>query len=538
MASVWNDALTGYQTYIESGVEDESRNVGETSVIATHKQELERGLLCARIIRNAVAGSPEGQVACFKVVPLAISALWKTTAFALEGEENVQVLTRTLVQLLSNLITQNDDLKECFWLETLLITGEEPSLGKSRGVADLFVRLLQSSDAMTSTSAQVLLLNCTLESDSRMRGIVTSTSGCKIIRSMLDTVALLLDEDEKDEETEERQQVLQSSDSAIDLTFAPGEQDLLQRRKRFESLGVLYAFFTSLFDHHLFGQLFINLAPVDSGVDGVVPSVITSSQITLLKLLDSYLHFGATTYRDDILHNPQSIDDLTQLLVTFEKLSSWAEKVMAAAFKAQAEAEVDSRLVQVHIGLILLLQCLITLGLTTEREGRRNHPIGNVAEKILLDMRTTSFVPSVISLLHTLAEFAPPVSPFKPATPQISSVSAPRGHTLTSTGIAATASADAIRKGPSLDNLKRDLVNIVGILSYERCPGDKEQVRAVQDKVRECGGLFDVLNMTQLDEHNPYIRERAMFTLRNLLRGNQTSQDLIAQLKPLPSNPE
>jgi hypothetical protein len=104
-------------------------------------------------------------------------------------------------------------------------------------------------------------------------------------------------------------------------------------------------------------------------------------------------------------------------------------------------------------------------------------------------------------LLHALSQFAPPVSPFKPSASGPSlSVPAP-GHSLTSTG---KAGSHQERNGaPSLNNLKRDLVNLLGVLSYERSPEDKGAVLRVQDTVRESGGLYDVMNMTLLDEHNP-----------------------------------
>ena len=55
----------------------------------------------------------------------------------------------------------------------------------------------------------------------------------------------------------------------------------------------------------------------------------------------------------------------------------------------------------------------------------------------------------------------------------------------------------------------------------------------VQDRVRESGGLYDVLNTTVLDETNPYVREHAIFALRALLHGNVASQELVAALKPM-----
>lgn len=43
--------------------------------------------------------------------------------------------------------------------------------------------------------------------------------------------------------------------------------------------------------------------------------------------------------------------------------------------------------------------------------------------------------------------------------------------------------------------LKRDLVRLLGILCHEK--------RAVQDRIREAGGIEVVMNMCVIDERNP-----------------------------------
>lgn len=128
----------------------------------------------------------------------------------------------------------------------------------------------------------------------------------------------------------------------------------------------------------------------------------------------------------------------------------------------------------------------------------------------------------------------------------------PTGHALSSTGQAAS------QQQPSygFDHLKRDIVRVIGSVVYSplansstRVTTDdasanrqddldlsRRQIRFVQDRVREKGGLFHVLNMTVLDERNPYMREHAIFALRYLLANNQTSQELVASLQPTAAN--
>lgn len=121
--------------------------------------------------------------------------------------------------------------------------------------------------------------------------------------------------------------------------------------------------------------------------------------------------------------------------------------------------------------------------------------------------------------------------------------------------------------------VKRDLVRLLGI----SCAGEK----AVQDRVRACGGIPVVMNLCVVDERNPCkfperracldlpsswwrshccashlfiwshgssqaltlcirfpdLREHAIFALRNLLEGNTENQHVVDQIRPLPRPP-
>ena len=225
-------------------------------------------------------------------------------------------------------------------------------------------------------------------------------------------------------------------------------------------------------------------------------------------------------------------NDLQSIAINFISLVTWANATMQITLEKGKDAAVDGRLVEVHIALILQLQCLINLAMATETTTKPTFL--QVCERCVEQIRQDDFVISLLHLMRTKAIFSPPVSPFVPA--NITQTSpAPDGHVLSSTGKAhSQGNNEQIQtKRPRLDKLKRDLVALLGVIAYKRGQKDEESVKRVQDLVREKGGLLDVLNLTQLDEHNPYIRERAIFALRNLLQANQASQDLIAQLKPI-----
>ncbi|GBB96696.1 hypothetical protein RclHR1_02810014 [Rhizophagus clarus] len=73
--------------------------------------------------------------------------------------------------------------------------------------------------------------------------------------------------------------------------------------------------------------------------------------------------------------------------------------------------------------------------------------------------------------------------------------------------------------------IKRDIVRIIGNMAYEN--------KIVQDEVRELGGIPLILNQCNIDDNNPYIREYAIFALRNLLINNPENQELVEQLTPI-----
>ncbi|KAK9472123.1 spinocerebellar ataxia type 10 protein domain-containing protein [Dipodascopsis tothii] len=71
--------------------------------------------------------------------------------------------------------------------------------------------------------------------------------------------------------------------------------------------------------------------------------------------------------------------------------------------------------------------------------------------------------------------------------------------------------------------LKQHIVRLLSLVT--------EGSRALQDRVRACGGLAVVLSQCNIDDNNPYIREFAILCVRNLLAGNAANQDFVARLE-------
>ncbi|WFD34346.1 hypothetical protein MCUN1_001185 [Malassezia cuniculi] len=185
-----------------------------------------------------------------------------------------------------------------------------------------------------------------------------------------------------------------------------------------------------------------------------------------------------------------------------------------------ASEETDLReLIRAHIALVALLDSLTSVAMA-------GHELESDAPR-LAELRDDVMLEATVRLLNASHAFFPAQSPF-----QGTSVGeAPAGHVLSATGRAAQLQHQHQQHSqrPALHTLKRGAIRLLG---KPYTPA----VAAVQDRVREAGGLLDVLNATVLDETNPYMREHAIFTLRALLDRNEASQAQIAELRPIEPN--
>lgn len=77
----------------------------------------------------------------------------------------------------------------------------------------------------------------------------------------------------------------------------------------------------------------------------------------------------------------------------------------------------------------------------------------------------------------------------------------------------------------AVPNIKRDCISIIANITH----GSKE----MQDTVREQDGLPLIMAQCNIDDLNPYLREHAMYCLRNLLDGNPENQRVVDSIKPV-----
>lgn len=159
--------------------------------------------------------------------------------------------------------------------------------------------------------------------------------------------------------------------------------------------------------------------------------------------------------------------------------------------------------------LVLVAQCMITI--TLEPRSTAAAPTGSPPDSPKAYFNTTrmdnrGLLESLIELLRLLDLFLPRINFGRYVG------SSPEQQPLKT-------------ENPGFSYLKRDLVRLLGILCHE--------AKAVQDRVRVCGGIEVVMNLCVVDERNPYLREHAIFTLRNLLKGNSENQAVVNEMKPM-----
>ncbi|KAI0629173.1 spinocerebellar ataxia type 10 protein domain-containing protein [Trametes polyzona] len=495
----------------------------------------------ARFTRNLVAASPTNQQRAFAYEKEIRSLIYHYTSFNATQDANTFPATRMLSQTLSNIVTGNDELAQALWTAYLNLPEEQLVL----------TRLFASPDPRTVSSAFVLVLNCVHDNARRAEQLVNSPRGPRICITMLDRIATLFEADETSEEGR-----------AFDIGCE---------------------IFGRVIEEGLAAELFTRLA-----VEG---EVITPHQTTLLKLIDSHLH-GSQHAHAIALSGRQVTDGRSPLFDVltraFFALSTHVQDAIQRAIgpgrvpPAQVEGgsypppgsghgsdsseppplqNLDLLLPKVCEALVLVSQCLTTVALRAE-EAAGQQPGGSVSPleeagaqatpKELLVAATNEsgqgLVESLIETLRLIDAFVPRITYGKvvkrPAPPDgiealgrseeapsdansstSTNMGTGRGATIGGADSSGSLLTEDARAAQGFAHVKRDLVRLLGILASDN--------RTVQDRARLCGGIPVVMNLCVVDDYNPYLREHAIFALRNLLHKNAENQAVVDAIKPV-----
>ncbi|KAG9089772.1 hypothetical protein FS749_001066 [Ceratobasidium sp. UAMH 11750] len=262
---------------------------------------------------------------------------------------------------------------------------------------------------------------------------------------------------------------------------------------RADQFHLIFQIFVNLFENRGLGPLHMSLQPPDG--------TISPHQITLLKLLD-----GCTQTPDYMpSRNPSVNDFLTQTLLSLLRISNtWTNT-------DPANGQPNENLPQAATAIVLVSQMLSNILLTEQLAWEKSKNDSTLTRPILEHLKgpENSYIELIIDVLRQLDQLLPRIQ-FGKIRPQFS-VSSPNEPV----------SPDV----SGFQFVKRDLVRLLGIIVHDD--------RGVQDRIREHGGVQVVLGLCAVDERNPYIREHALFTLRNLLHRNKENQDVVRELEPM-----
>lgn len=214
---------------------------------------------------------------------------------------------------------------------------------------------------------------------------------------------------------------------------------------------------------------------------------IRPAQLALLRALIECLHQHVQTPPADQVEAPW-VANVRPLIDRAVALSTYAAESMQQVANEGADAQ---GLVRAYMGLLALLECLHWAGLRAHQDVTAART--TEAAALLPLLREPAVLGACIELLRQARSFYPPKAPFAPT-----SASVPEGHAQSALH---TKEPDDGR--PGLPRLKRSALQLLGTLSFPAGSHDRAAVRDVQDRVRELGGLIDVLSLTALDELNP-----------------------------------
>ncbi|KAJ7493437.1 spinocerebellar ataxia type 10 protein domain-containing protein [Mycena galericulata] len=480
LRKLWRDLSRAQLTFWDN---DDSED--ETGGQAEKQKEsglriLSAGL--ARFTRNLVAGVPRNQMKAFENEPAIRRLLHYYTSWSSMQDAEAILVARILAQALANLVTGNEILVPKLWNTYMNLPEDQV----------IIIRLLSSPDPRTLLAALVLILNCIDTSRTRIKMLIRTVSGVRICVSLLDNMVRLYD-----------------------------AEDASEGARAFD---IGYEIFTRIMAEDLVPSLFTRLSMVDE--------IITPHQTTLLKLVDSYLQsikmspipttpqgtplyaklrpmlanafFSLSTYAQSSIRNSLGISD-----TALNEDSHAPPDGTRVAF--EPPSSLDVMLPKVSEALVLVTQCIVTITLDSSNTDAQP-AVWEQTSQDFFNEATFADQGIVERLLRLLDLFLPRINFGKPV----------RGG-----GEAALPTHAQPQGGPDITGfsyLKRDLVRLLGIL----CHGSK----AVQDRIRLCGGIEAVMNLCVIDERNPYLREHAIFTLHNLLERNPENQAIVEAVKP------
>ncbi|ODQ49922.1 hypothetical protein SAICODRAFT_28070 [Saitoella complicata NRRL Y-17804] len=224
--------------------------------------------------------------------------------------------------------------------------------------------------------------------------------------------------------------------------------------------------------------------------------VLSDPQLNILKIVDAMLD----SEQIDLTQQPQFPKSLVKVFKAVADRSSFLMKALnndQSTNTSNEKMDVTDA-TSVWTGVVLLLQTLTHLCSDTS------------AKETLLK---NGVLETTIALLGAANTYVP-------------------CRTIKSSGSVSSSPYDPTAEADSMKAfafVKRDAVKLLGTLCYRS--------QSVQDEIRRLHGVELILSQCNVDDDNPYLREHAVFCVRNLLEDNADNQALVAEMEAIKTLP-
>ncbi|ORY41091.1 hypothetical protein BCR33DRAFT_353027 [Rhizoclosmatium globosum] len=440
------------------------------------------------LIRNLVAAVPENQIlacqsGCYKTLDEILShfSLWlqrnKTNSCP-----DIKVIACKSVQMgmqcLANIMTSNPIVQNKVWPRFF-------------GESELFLILFETNDCKTVNYVLLCIYNCIYNDPQRSSFLLQTPLGRKILHKIL----LLID-------------------TPTNQTTSPSEED--------DHFEIVYAIFktltTSLPPAHTFKSQCLLNKDTPSETAPIHLNSLNRAHLVFLKLADGNMaeNSGTSLWGDGYA---KTTIKLMEVLVT--SLQRFHDAIVAAGSASGIDAigsDVEA------IMLILTYFGRITGGDDASVEAavvaaREAGVFVSGPEEAMWRRRKMfvelGLVEPVVKFLVVAGKIQPPVAG------GIAKSNGMGGPKIMEVDERVEEVLDVVRKG--LYMLKGAAIKVLSNLSYKCKEG--------QDEVRRTGGIPVILNHCHIDDAQPFVKEYAVFAIRNLCEGNLENQKLIESME-------
>ncbi|KAJ3029813.1 UNVERIFIED_CONTAM: Ataxin-10 [Siphonaria sp. JEL0065] len=454
------------------------------------------------MVRNLCAAIPENQIlACQSGSYKTLDDILSHLALWLQRNQrntcpDIKAIAYTSVQMgiqcLANMMTSNPIVQNKIWPRFF-------------SESELLLTLFETNDPKTNKYVLLCVYNCIFNDTQRSSLIIHSPFGRRLLYKILTQV----DHEPSPEQSQQQ-------------PTPPPEED---------NFDIVYAIFktltTSLPPCHVFKSLCLLDKETTRNTTTIHLNILNRAHLVFLKLVDGDMaaqNTGTLLWGDGYA---KTVVKLVVVLVTsLERFSNAVEAVSTNTPSASGVEPIEGVGSDLE-GLVLLLayfgrvlgghEISLEAAITAARESDAPSTITTdeamkLRRKLMVDQ---GLIESIVKLLVVSGKISPPLIGGIGKTnnvqqPKIQEINESTDRVL-----------QVVRKG--LYMMKGDSIKVISNVSFKCKEG--------QDEARRVGGIPVVLSHCIIDESNPFVKEWAMFAIRNLCEGNAENQRLIESME-------